>query len=270
MSAGKALKGLPRENVIIVDKFGVLLTDKGFESDASPEQCRKTIDASLARLQTDYIDVWVYRCKDPKTPIEDTVRAMKEAVVAGKVRHIGLSECNAEDIRKAHAIHPITLIEQEWSLFTRDIEEDLLPTTNELGIGILAYSPLSRGWLSGTLKTPADIPEGDFRKHLPRFSEEAFKQNRALVEKVEALAEKKGCTSGQLAIAWLLHKSPNVIPLFGTKSIKNIDANVIGASIKLTPEEFAAIDTSMSLSEVKGDRYPGMAHASYHYSKASH
>ncbi|KAK9833650.1 hypothetical protein WJX74_001760 [Apatococcus lobatus] len=166
-----------------------------------------------------------------------------------KGEEIGLSECGAEDIRKAHAIHPITLLEQEWSLFTRDIEEDLLPTAIELGIGVLAYSPLGRGWLTGTFKSFADIPEGDFRRTQPRFSEEAFKQ---------------------LAIAWLLHKFPNAIPLFGTKSIKNMESNIAGATLSLTREEFETLDSTITASEVKGDRYASMAHASYHYSKAQH
>ncbi|KAK9853116.1 hypothetical protein WJX84_005604 [Apatococcus fuscideae] len=266
---GKALKGLPREQVILVDKWGPFNGLNGIVTDASAARCRKVIDEQLARLQTDYIDVWVYRGKDPKVSIEETMHAMKEAVTAGKVKHIGLSECSADDIRKAHAIHPITLLEQEWSLFTRDIEEDLLPTANELGIGILAYSPLGRGMLTGSIKSPADLAEGDFRKLSPRFAEEAFKQNMALVERVEKLAQKKGCTSSQLAIAWLLHKSPTVIPMFGTRSFKNLEGNAAAAKVMLTPEEFQAVDSSFSPSEVTGERYPAamMSHTTYHYSK---
>ncbi|KAK9850252.1 hypothetical protein WJX84_002133 [Apatococcus fuscideae] len=253
---GKAIKGIPRESVIIVDKWGVTHGPNGFSVDGSAATFRRGIDLQLARLGTEYIDVSVYRGKDPKVPIEETMLAMKEAVTAGKVKHIGLSECGADDIRKAHAIHPITFLEQEWSLFTRDIEEDLLPTANQLGIGILAYSPLGRGMLTGSIRSPADLAENDFRRISPRFAEDAFKQNLILVDKLEKIAQKKGCTTGQLAIAWLLHKSPTVIPLFGTKSIKNLEANAAAASLTLTPEEFQAIDTSFSPNEVQGERYP--------------
>ncbi|MDX6616380.1 MAG: hypothetical protein QOD60_1471, partial [Solirubrobacterales bacterium] len=220
---GKAIEG-HRDEYVIATKFARNLDDAkpGDMStvgpvDGSPEYVKRSIDGSLQRLGTDYVDLYYQHRVDPNVPIEETVGAMAELVEAGKVRHIGLSEAAPETIRRAHAVHPITALQTEYSLWTRDVEAEILPTVRELGIGFVPYSPLGRGFLSGRFKSPDDLDDNDFRRTGPRFSGENLEQNLKIVAKVEELAEEKGVTSAQLALAWVLAQGEDMVPIPGTK-----------------------------------------------------
>jgi aryl-alcohol dehydrogenase-like predicted oxidoreductase len=245
-----------REEVFLATKFGIKLEpgDPPKRSiDGSPEYVRAACDASLGRLGVEHIDLYYQHRVDPSTPIEETVGAMAELVTQGKVRHLGLSEASAETIRRAHAIHPITAVQTEYSLWTRDVEDAILPTLEELGIALVAYSPLGRGFLSGRFSSPDELDEGDFRRHGPRFNGENLKQNLKLAERVRELAEEKRITPGQLALAWVLHRGRHIVPIPGTKRVAYLEENVAAAEVELSDEEVRRI--SELVPTATGDRY---------------
>ncbi|GAB4821479.1 hypothetical protein N2152v2_008525 [Parachlorella kessleri] len=261
---GRALEG-HKDEVRIATKWGPMKTESGFHMDASPANCRACCEGALKRLGVPAIDLFTMRGPvDPKVPLEETMAEVKRLVEEGKVKHVGLSEVNSDDIRRAHAVVSITAVEQEWSLFTRDIEEDILPTCRELGIGILAYSPLGRGLLAGRFTSAADIGVDDFRRTMmPRFQGENFEKNLQLAQNVFRVAERKGCTPGQLALAWLLHKGDDVVPIPGTKTIKYLEENVGALKVKLSPEEMEELESLVPHDQVAGFR-DAFKHATYH------
>eukprot|EP00891_Asterochloris_glomerata_P006356 jgi/Astpho2/6356/Aster-06019 len=250
---GKAIKGIPRDKIVITSKWGPRITASGFGSDYSAESCKELLDLSLQRLGVDYIDVLILRSKDKDTPIEDTVKIMAEHVKSGKIKGIGLSEIAPADVERAIKVHPVTCIEMEWSLFSRDAERDIVPVARKHGIAFLAYSPLGRGMLTGTIRSTSNIK--DFCKMHPRFQGEALAKNYKLVEKLKAIADKKGCTAGQLALSWVHHQGEDVFPIPGTKTIKYLEENVAAFQIKLTKQELSEIEACFPEHEVIGDRY---------------
>jgi aryl-alcohol dehydrogenase-like predicted oxidoreductase len=243
---GRAIKGR-RDEVFVATKFGIKIEPGAAGGppirsiDGRPEYVRSACDASLQRLGVERIDLYYQHRVDPNTPIEDTVGAMAELVAAGKVRHLGLSEASAETIRRAHAVHPITAVQTEYSLWTRDVEPEILPTLEELGIGLVAYSPLGRGFLSGRFTSPEELDEGDFRRYAPRFSGENLEHNVGLVQRVRELAAEKGITPGQLALAWVLHRGEYIVPIPGTKRVSYLEENVAAADVELSAEEVQRI-----------------------------
>ncbi|MEV6270723.1 aldo/keto reductase [Kribbella sp. NPDC051936] len=244
-----------RDEVFLATKFGITgdpLTDAVRGVNGSPDYVRSAIDASLRRLGVDHIDLYYQHRMDPGVPVEETVGAMAELVEAGKVRYLGLSEASAETIRRAHAVHPITAVQSEWSLFSRDIEESALPACRELGIGIVPYSPLGRGMLTGAL--PADLPADDFRRTLPRFSGDNLDANLALVEEIRAVAGRYDATPGQVALAWVLAQGNDVAPIPGTKRRKYLEENVAALRLELSAADVEAL---AKLTPV-GTRYPDM------------
>jgi aryl-alcohol dehydrogenase-like predicted oxidoreductase len=254
---GKALAGR-RDEVVLATKMGIRFAPTEDNPtnrvlDGSPENVRRSIEGSLKRLNTDRVDLYYLHRVDPDTPIEETVGAMGELVTEGKVRHLGLSEAAPDTIRKAHATHPITALQTEYSLWTRDPEAEILPTIRELGIGFVPYSPLGRGFLSGRFKSPDELDENDFRRHGPRFTGDALQQNLKLVAKVEELASEKGCTSGQLALAWVLAQGDDVVPIPGTKRRTYLEENLAAADVELTGDDLRRIDAEMPAPA--GDRY---------------
>jgi aryl-alcohol dehydrogenase-like predicted oxidoreductase len=263
---GRAIKG-HREEYVIATKFARRLettTVPGDLStlgplDGSPEHVRSSIEGSLQRLGTDYVDLYYQHRVDPKVPIEETVGAMAELVRAGKVRHIGLSEASAETIRRGHAVHPITAVQTEYSLWTRDVEAEILPTCRELGIGFVAYSPLGRGFLSGRFQSPDDLDTNDFRRTGPRFTGENLDANLKLAAKVAEIAQRKGVTPAQLALAWVLARGEDIVPIPGTKRRKYLEENAGAVDVELTPDDLARIEAE--LPPVSGERYDdaGMA-----------
>jgi aryl-alcohol dehydrogenase-like predicted oxidoreductase len=259
---GRALRG-KRERAIVATKFGNV-RDKNDASvrfiSGKPDYVKVACEASLRRLGIDAIDLYYQHRVDLSTPIEETVGAMAELVRAGKVRFIGLSEAKTETIRRANSVHPIAAVQSEWSLFSRDVEDmGVIATCRELGIGFVAYSPLSRGFLSGRFKSPEEIEPGDFRRVHPRFSGENFERNRRLVQRVEEIAAEIGCTSGQLALAWVLARGEDVVPIPGTKHVKYLEENVKAAEISLTPEQLRRIEEASPKGEVAGQRYADMS-----------
>src|SRR5207248_7923402 len=251
---GRALAG-HRDEVVIATKFGNRWFDDGSRTiDGSPEYVRAAIDASLRRLDVDYVDLYYQHRVDANTPIEETVGAMAELVTAGKVRHLGLSEAGAETIRRAHAVHPITALQSEWSLWTRDPEDAVLPTVRELGIGFVAYSPLGRGFLAGRFSSPDELSEDDFRRHHPRMQGENFERNRELAQHVRELAEEKGCTPAQLALAWVLSRGDDVVPIPGTKRRTYLEQNAAASEISLTDEELRRLDEAFPPGAAAGQR----------------
>ena len=253
---GKAIKMYGRDKFIIATKFGILPTATGgMDFNSSPETIRRQLAESLERLGVDYIDLYYQHRVDPKTPIEETVACLKELINEGKIKYIGLSECTPSELRRAHAVHPITAIQMEWSLQTRDIEESVVPTARELGVGIVPYSPLGRGFLTGAIRSAADIDEGDYRRTAPRFAGENLEKN--LPTEFFAIAERKGCTPAQLALAWVHYQGNDVFPIPGTKSVKRLEENVQAALISLTAEEVTEIENSIP--EIVGPRYASMA-----------
>ncbi|HVR05257.1 MAG TPA: aldo/keto reductase, partial [Solirubrobacteraceae bacterium] len=221
--------------------------------DGSPAYVREACEGSLRRLGVDHIDLYYQHRVDPKTPIEETVGAMAELVRAGKVRHIGLSEAAAETIRRAHAVHPIAAVQTEYSLWTRDVEDEILPTLRELGIALVAYSPLGRGFLAGRFSSGEELDEGDFRRHGPRFTGENLRRNQALAARVRELAQEKGVTPGQLALAWVLGRGQEVVPIPGTKRRGYLEENLAASEVRLTPEEAEQIAAAVPVAA--GDRY---------------
>ncbi|AWS45991.1 aldo/keto reductase [Streptosporangium sp. 'caverna'] len=250
-----------RDEVVLATKFGIVRSeDPAFRGvDGSPDYVRKAADASLQRLGLDHIDLYYLHRRDPKVPIEDTVGAMGELVAAGKVGQIGLSEVSAETLRKAHATHPIAALQSEYSLFTRGLEAEILPTARELGIALVAYSPISRGLLSGKLAPVEELPDDDFRKHQPRFTGENAVRNNALVAEVLKIAEEVGCTPAQLSLAWLLAQGEDVIPIPGTKRLRYLEENAAAADVTLTSAQLAALDAAVPAGAVAGDRYANMS-----------
>jgi aryl-alcohol dehydrogenase-like predicted oxidoreductase len=260
---GKAIAGR-RDDFVVATKTGIRFAPTEDNPtnrvlDGSPENVRRAIEGSLERLGTDHVDLYYLHRVDPKTPIEETVGAMGELVQEGKIRHIGLSEASAETLSKAHATHPITALQTEYSLWTRHVEDEILPACRELGIGFVPYSPLGRGFLSGRFKSPEDLDENDFRRHGPRFQGDALEQNLKLAAKVEELAAEKGCTPGQLALAWVLAQGDDVVPIPGTKRRTYLEENLAATGVELTPDDLTRIDAE--LPQAAGDRYDrtGMA-----------
>jgi aryl-alcohol dehydrogenase-like predicted oxidoreductase len=254
---GRALRGR-RDRVVLATKFGNLRSADGkfLGIDGRPEYVRQACDASLQRLGVERIDLYYQHRVDRKVPIEETVGAMAELVKAGKVRFLGLSEASAATIRRAHATHPISALQSEYSLWTRDPEAEILPTVRELGIGFVAYSPLGRGFLTGRFATAEDFGEGDFRKNHPRFQGDNFTANRALVDRVRAVASDKKVTAGQLAIAWVLSRGDEVVPIPGTTTRKHLAENIAAAEIQLTPDDLARLDAAAPPGATAGARYP--------------
>ena len=257
---GKAITG-QRERVVIATKFGNERLPDGTRIgiNGTPEYVRKACDASLQRLGVDTIDLYYQHRVDKSTPIEDTVGAMAELVQAGKVKHLGLSEASPATIRRAHAVHPITALQSEYSLWSRDPEGELLSTLRELGIGFVPYSPLGRGFLTGQFKTPEDIPEGDFRRNNPRFQGDNFYKNLKLVEEIRTMATEKDATPGQLALAWVLAQGNDIVPIPGTKRTSYLRENVGAAEVVLTSEDLQRLDKIAPKDIAEGERYPDMS-----------
>jgi aryl-alcohol dehydrogenase-like predicted oxidoreductase len=258
---GRAIAGR-REDVELATKFGNVRGESGEFLGIRGDRAyvHAACDASLERLGTDYIDLYYQHRVDPDVPIEETVGAMAELVEAGKVRYVGLSEAAPATVRRAHAVHPITALQTEYSLWTRDPEDEVLPTTRELGIGFVAYSPLGRGFLTGKIRNPEeDLDETDFRRRGPRFTGENLEHNLALVERVSELAAEKGVTPAQLALAWVLAQGDDIVPIPGTKRRSRLEENVKAVEVKLTPEDLARIDAAFPKGATAGDRYADMS-----------
>lgn len=257
---GRAIEGW-RDQVVLATKFGNVrgpgVERLGIRGD--PDYVRQACDASLERLGVDYIDLYYQHRVDRNTPIEETVGAMAELVAAGKVRHLGLSEASPATIRRAHAVHPISALQTEYSLWSRDPEDDVLPTVRELGISFVAYSPLGRGFLSGQIRAPEDLAEDDFRRGNPRFQDENFARNLELVERVRAIADDKGVTASQLALAWVLSRGDDIVPIPGTKRRSYLEENVAAVEVELTPAEIDNIESVFPQGAIAGERYADMS-----------
>jgi aryl-alcohol dehydrogenase-like predicted oxidoreductase len=257
---GQAIRGR-RDEVVLATKFGNVRGENGerlgVRGDA--EYVHEACNASLERLGVDHIDLYYQHRVDSDVPIEETVGAMAELVQAGKVRFLGLSEASPDTVRRAHAVHPISALQTEYSLWTRDVEARILSTTRELGIGFVAYSPLGRGFLSGRFTSPQDIPEGDFRRHNPRFQGENFTRNMEIVERVRAIAEEKDATPSQLALAWILHQGEDIVPIPGTKRRKYLEENVAATEIELSEDDLKRLDEAAPPGQTAGERYPDMS-----------
>ena len=257
---GSAIAGR-REEVVLATKFGNVRGENGerlgVRGDA--EYVRQCCEDSLRRLGVEQIDLYYQHRVDPNIPIEETVGAMAELVSHGKVAHLGLSEAGPETIRRAHAIHPIAALQTEYSLWSRDPEEEILPTVRELGIGFVAYSPLGRGFLTGRFRSIDDLPKDDFRRVNPRFEGENFGRNLELVEKVEEIAAEKGVNTGQLALAWVLSQGEDVVPIPGTKRLAYLEQNVAAAEIELGPEDLLRLEAAAPVGAAAGDRYADMS-----------
>ncbi len=254
---GRAIAGR-RDQFEIATKFGFAINPDSPQdraTDGSPENARRVCEASLKRLGIDHIDLYYQHRVDPGVPIEETVGGMAELVNEGKVRYLGLSEAGPETIRRAHAIHPITALQSEYSLWTRDPEDEILSTLEELGIGFVAYSPLGRGFLTGQIRSLADLPQDDWRRTNPRFQEEALRENIALADTVTELAARRSVTPAQLAIAWVMAKGEHIVPIPGTKSPTRLEENAGAADVKLSAEDVAELDRAISPDAVRGERY---------------
>ncbi|HEX9287095.1 MAG TPA: aldo/keto reductase [Thermoanaerobaculia bacterium] len=252
---GRALAGR-RHEVVIATKFGFRIVDgKPAGVDSRPEHVREVAEASLSRLRTDSIDLFYQHRVDPAVPIEDVVGAMAELVREGKVRFLGLSEAGEETIRRAHAVHPISALQSEYSLWERNLEPRIIPLLSELGIGLVPFSPLGRGFLSGTAKRAEEYPEDDFRRGDPRFAGENFDANMRAGASVRELATRKGATPAQVALAWLLHKSDDIVPIPGTKRRRYLEENVGAAALALSPSEVVELDSALAPEKVAGPRY---------------
>jgi aryl-alcohol dehydrogenase-like predicted oxidoreductase len=260
---GKAIRGM-RDKVFLATKFGILRskTDPNVRGvNGSAAYVRSACEASLKRLGVDVIDLYYQHRVDPNVPIEETVGAMAELVRAGKVRHLGLSEASVQTIRRAQKVHAITALQTEYSLWTRDPEDEILPTTRDLGVAFVAYSPLGRGFLTGQIKRFEDFAPDDYRRNSPRFQGANFQKNLELVQRVEEIAKEKKCTPSQLALAWLLARGQDIIPIPGTKRRKYLEENVGALNVKLTPEDLRRIDEVAPHGAAAGDRYPQAAMA---------
>jgi aryl-alcohol dehydrogenase-like predicted oxidoreductase len=250
---GRAIAG-KRDQFVVATKFIGAFSDR--RPDGRPETIRKAIEGSLQRLGTDYVDLYYQHRVDPETPIEETVGAMAELVTAGKVRHLGLSEASAQTIRRAHAVHPISALQSEYSLWTRDPEGEILDTLRELGIGLVAYSPLGRGFLAGRFTSTDELDDDDFRKNHPRFTGENLERNARLAERVKELAARKNVTPAQVAVAWVLSRGGDVVPIPGTRRRTYLEQNAAASDLELTADDLAALD---AIGEAAGDRYADMS-----------
>ncbi|XP_027353279.1 probable aldo-keto reductase 1 isoform X2 [Abrus precatorius] len=250
----KALKDLPRDQIQIATKFGIVrMESNNVIVNGSPEYVRSCCEGSLHRLGVNYIDLYYQHRVDTTVPIEDTMGELKKLVQEGKIRYIGLSEASSDTIRRAHAVHPITAVQMEWSLWTREIEQDIVPLCRELGIGIVPYSPLGRGFFGGKAVIES-IPANSFLAFQPRLRGENFDKNKILYSRIEKLAEKYGCASSQLALSWILHQGDDVVPIPGTTKIKNLDSNIGSFEVKLSEDDLREITDAIPISEVAGDR----------------
>ena len=254
---GEALKTLPRDQLIVATKFAWEFNAKGERTrlNSSPAHIKKTVEGSLKRLGTDYIDLYYQHRLDPNTPIEDTVGALADLVKQGKIRHIGLSEVGAATIRRAHATHPITAIQSEYSLWERGVEEKVLPVVKELGIGFVPYSPIGRGFLSGTIQKIEDLEASDWRRTNPRFAEENLQHNLELVSEVKKLATAVNATPAQISLAWLLAQGEHIVPIPGTKRIQYLEENARAASLKVSAEQWAPLEHKLKTFHPAGTRY---------------
>jgi len=254
---GRAIKG-KRDKVIIATKFGIVRTSdpsvRGLNS--RPEYVKRSCEGSLLRLGIDYIDLYYQHRVDPDVPIEDTVGALSDLVKAGKIRYIGMSEAGPDTIRRANSVHPVSALQTEYSLWTRDPEEEIFKTVEELGIGFVAYSPIGRGFLAGKFKKFEDLPEDDYRRNSPRFQGENFKKNLELVDKINQIASGRGVKPGQLALAWVLQQSRNIVPIPGTTKRAHLEENVKALEINLTDAEMKEIEQIFPLDAASGTRYP--------------
>jgi aryl-alcohol dehydrogenase-like predicted oxidoreductase len=257
---GRAIAGR-RDEVVLATKFGNVRGENGERLGlrGDPEYVRQACDASLGRLGVDRIDLYYQHRVDPKTPIEETVGAMAELVEAGKVRYLGLSEAASATIRRAQAVHRIAALQTEYSLWSRDPEDEILPTVRELGIGFVAYSPLGRGFLSGRFRSPDDFDPDDFRRNNPRFQGENFARNLQLVERVRQIAAEKGVTAAQLALAWVLHQGDDIVPIPGTKHVSYLEQNLRALDVELSADDLARIEEAFPKGVTAGERYPDMS-----------
>ncbi|MES2524901.1 MAG: aldo/keto reductase [Gemmatimonadota bacterium] len=249
-----------REQAIIATKFGIVRDPNDPAArgvSGRPEYVRASCEASLRRLGTDHIDLYYQHRVDKSVPIEETVGAMADLVREGKVRYLGLSEDGPATLRRAHAVHPISALQSEWSLWTRDWEDDAFPVARELGIGIVPYSPLGRGFLTGSITSPADLPSDDYRRTAPRFQQEHFDANMRLVDGVRQVAKTRGCTPAQLALAWVLSRGEDVVPIPGTTRVEHLDENVGAVDVRLDPEDLARLEAMIPRDAASGERYPG-------------
>ncbi len=253
--------GAVRDRVLYVTKFGLVRTSAGqhLGVNGTPDYVRRSCDLSLQRLGTDRIDLYLQHRVDPHTPIEETVGAMAELVAAGKVGHIGLSEASADTIRRAHSVHPITVVQSEYSIWSRDVEDEILPVCRELGIGFIAYSPLGRGFLTGAIANPSDLAVNDYRHKDPRFQGGAFDANKALVSVVQEIAAELGCTPAQVALAWVLSRGDDIVPIPGTKRRRTLEENAGAVDVVLTPAHLARIEERMPAGSTAGERYADMS-----------
>jgi aryl-alcohol dehydrogenase-like predicted oxidoreductase len=250
-----------RKDIVLATKFGNVRAPTGeyLGVDGSPNYVRAACDASLSRLRVDYIDLYYQHRVDPKVPIEDTVGAMARLVEAGKVRHLGLSEASAATLRRAVAVHPIAALQTEYSLWTRDVEADVLPAARECGVGFVAYSPLGRGFLTGAIHSIEDLAQNDWRRQNPRFQEENFAANQRLVAAIAEIAAEKHCSTAQLALAWLLHQGRDIVPIPGTRRIERLDENAAATHIELSDADLERIEQTLANHIVVGTRYPTAA-----------
>ncbi|HTN23420.1 MAG TPA: aldo/keto reductase [Solirubrobacteraceae bacterium] len=258
---GRAIAGR-RDDVVIATKFGIVRDeDGGRRIDSSPAYIKQAVEASLQRLGTDHIDLYYMHRRNPDVPIEDTVGALAELVAAGKIGHIGLSEVSAATLRAACAVAPVTALQSEWSLFARGIEAEIVPAARELGVGIVPYSPVGRGFLTGQYASIDDLAEDDFRRYQPRFQGDNLEANLRLVARLREIAEQAGHSPVQLALAWLLHQGDDIAPIPGTKRVRYLEENAAAADIELTADQLAALDAALPAGAVAGDRYSeaGMA-----------
>jgi aryl-alcohol dehydrogenase-like predicted oxidoreductase len=253
----RALKQGGRDRVVIATKFGFKFDANGAIAgvDSRPAHIREAVEGSLRRLQTDHIDLLYQHRVDPAVPIEDVVGTMADLVREGRVRYLGLSEAGEQTIRRAHAVHPISALQSEYSLWERNLEPRIIPLLRQLGIGLVPFAPLGRGFLTGTVRRAEEYPEGDFRRGDPRYQGQNFDANMRAAEAVRELAGRKGVTPGQIALAWLLHKGPDIVPIPGTKRRKYLEENVAAADVRLTPNEMAQLDAALAPEKVSGPRY---------------
>jgi len=255
---GRAIRDR-RDEVVLATKFGIVRNDANPSLrgvNGKPEYVRSCCEASLQRLGVDTIDLYYQHRVDPNTPIEETVGAMAQLAKEGKVRYLGLSEASPQTLRRASAVHPITALQTEYSLWSRDPEDELLTTCRELGIGFVAYSPLGRGFLTGRIKSLTELPQGDWRNGAPRFQGENFRKNLDVLKSIESIAEEKGCTPAQLALAWVLSRGEHIVPIVGTKRRKYLEENMGALEMKLTPDDLRRIDEALPRGIFSGERYP--------------